>query len=261
MNRFEPLRTYVSPSARAVVRMAAESDPDPRLGQRVGREPLPHWRACGRKRSFCSFAAGQLEPERAQLLDGQDQPARGADLRDLLDRDQGRAACRCRGRRAAPRRRGRRGRARDRARRCPRGTRATRRSRQRAARCGRGRAFGRGRGSPAARRSGCRTARPECNSQFAVRRGWEPWPRLRRSADAQTAAAKVQRYLSVCCEAPLDLAASFSDGRGFLICSSCGKVLAVEPKPERERTSPGPYAGEWQTASTLFPSASSTYAP
>ena len=29
MNRFEPSRTYSSPSSRAVVRIAAESEPDP----------------------------------------------------------------------------------------------------------------------------------------------------------------------------------------------------------------------------------------
>ena len=45
--------------------------------------------------------------------------------------------------------------------------------------------------------------------------------------------AHVERYLSVCCEAPIDRAA-FSDGRGFLICSACGKVFAVERKPERK---------------------------
>ena len=47
----------------------------------------------------------------------------------------------------------------------------------------------------------------------------------------RTAEAKVQQYLSSCCEAPIDHA-SFSDGRGFLICSACSKVLAVEPKAE-----------------------------
>jgi hypothetical protein len=53
---------------------------------------------------------------------------------------------------------------------------------------------------------------------------------------APTAEAQLERYLSVCCEAPID-PASFSDGRRFLICSSCGKVLAVEPKRERSRSS------------------------
>jgi hypothetical protein len=46
---------------------------------------------------------------------------------------------------------------------------------------------------------------------------------------AQSAGAQVERYLSVCCQAPIDRAV-FSDGRGFLICSSCKQVLAVEPK-------------------------------
>jgi hypothetical protein len=45
-------------------------------------------------------------------------------------------------------------------------------------------------------------------------------------------ATVVQRYLSVCCEAQID-AAAFSDGRRFLICSACGKVLAVEAKRKR----------------------------
>ena len=48
----------------------------------------------------------------------------------------------------------------------------------------------------------------------------------------QTAEAKVENYRSVCCAAALDRAV-FSDGRGFVICSACGKVLAVEPKRER----------------------------
>jgi hypothetical protein len=47
----------------------------------------------------------------------------------------------------------------------------------------------------------------------------------------KNAEAKVDRYLSGCCE--IDRAA-FSDGRGFLICSACGNVLAVEPKPVRK---------------------------
>jgi hypothetical protein len=48
----------------------------------------------------------------------------------------------------------------------------------------------------------------------------------------KTAEAEVERYRSVCCQAPIDRAA-FSDGRGFLTCSACGKVLAVEAKPVR----------------------------
>ena len=46
----------------------------------------------------------------------------------------------------------------------------------------------------------------------------------------KNAEAKVERYVSVCCEAKIDRA-EFSDGRGFLICSACGNVVAVEPKP------------------------------
>jgi hypothetical protein len=45
----------------------------------------------------------------------------------------------------------------------------------------------------------------------------------------QIAEATVQRYRSACCDAPIGRAA-FSDGRGFLICSACSKVLAVERK-------------------------------
>jgi hypothetical protein len=47
----------------------------------------------------------------------------------------------------------------------------------------------------------------------------------------QTAEANVERYRSVCCSAALEPAV-FSDGRRFLICAKCGKVLAVEPRPE-----------------------------
>jgi hypothetical protein len=52
-------------------------------------------------------------------------------------------------------------------------------------------------------------------------------------AMAKTAEARVQSYLSSCCEARIEHA-SFSDGRGFLICSGCSKVLAVEKKRERK---------------------------
>jgi hypothetical protein len=51
----------------------------------------------------------------------------------------------------------------------------------------------------------------------------------------QTTEPIVEVFRSACCEARLDRAA-FSDGRRFLICSACGKVLAVEarpPAPER----------------------------
>src|SRR4026209_2665352 len=63
MNRFVPSSTYSPSSRRATVRIAAES-----------------------------------EPERPELLHREDQPARRADFRDLLDRDQGEQ---CPGARAA----------------------------------------------------------------------------------------------------------------------------------------------------------------
>jgi hypothetical protein len=51
----------------------------------------------------------------------------------------------------------------------------------------------------------------------------------------------------------------FSDGRRFLVCAACGRVLAVEPKAEGDRDAGGrSYSGEWQTASTLLPSGSRT---
>jgi hypothetical protein len=52
---------------------------------------------------------------------------------------------------------------------------------------------------------------------------------LRRKMTRQTAERTIQVYRSACCEARLELAA-FSDGRRFLICSACGKVLAVEAR-------------------------------
>ena len=63
------------------------------LGERVGRQPL----ARGELRQeapLLLLAAGELERERAELLHRQDQPARRADLRDLLDRDEGRERAR-----------------------------------------------------------------------------------------------------------------------------------------------------------------------
>jgi hypothetical protein len=48
----------------------------------------------------------------------------------------------------------------------------------------------------------------------------------------QSAEARVDTYQSACCGARIDVA-SFSDGRHFLICSACSKVMAVEPKPVR----------------------------
>jgi hypothetical protein len=53
------------------------------------------------------------------------------------------------------------------------------------------------------------------------------------TAMPQIAEARVQRYRSACCDAPIGRAA-FSDGRRFLICSACAKVLAVERQPARK---------------------------
>jgi hypothetical protein len=52
---------------------------------------------------------------------------------------------------------------------------------------------------------------------------------------ARSAGAQVERYLSVCCQALIERAV-FSDGRGFLICSECRQVLAVEAGRRREKT-------------------------
>jgi hypothetical protein len=73
----------------------------------------------------------------------------------------------------------------------------------------------------------------------------------------QTVEAIVRDYRSGCCRA-ID-AAMFSDGRRFLVCAACGRVLAVEPKAEGDGDAGGrSYSGEWQTASTLLPSGSRT---
>ena len=87
MKRFEPSRTYSSPSRRAVVRIAAESEPEPASVSAYAASTSPD-ASRGRKRAFCSSVPGELEPERAELLHREDEPARRADLRDLLDRDE-----------------------------------------------------------------------------------------------------------------------------------------------------------------------------
>ena len=59
----------------------------PGLGERIRGQPL----AGGELRQVALLLllrAGELQPERAELLDGEDQAARRADLRDLLDRDE-----------------------------------------------------------------------------------------------------------------------------------------------------------------------------
>jgi hypothetical protein len=48
-------------------------------------------------------------------------------------------------------------------------------------------------------------------------------------------APKVESRSSACCAAALDRG-FFSDGRSFVICSACGKVLAVEPKRDQKTT-------------------------
>ena len=57
------------------------------LGQRVRGEHLARRESRQPGRALLVRAA-ELEPERAELLHREDQPARGADLRDLLDRDE-----------------------------------------------------------------------------------------------------------------------------------------------------------------------------
>src|SRR6266536_2326494 len=71
MNRLPPLRTYSSPSSVAVVRIAAE----PLAGRELRQVAL-----------LLLLAPRQLQPQRPQLLRGDDQSARGAHLGDLLDR-------------------------------------------------------------------------------------------------------------------------------------------------------------------------------
>ena len=85
MNRLPPFRTYSSPSRRAVVRIAARVGAAPGLGQRVRGEPLAA-RELRQEALLLLLGAGELDPERAELLHGDDQPARRADLRDLFDR-------------------------------------------------------------------------------------------------------------------------------------------------------------------------------
>src|SRR5204862_120948 len=57
------------------------------LRQRVGGEPLAA-RELRQEALLLLLRSRQLDPERAKLLHREDQPARGADLGDLLDRDQ-----------------------------------------------------------------------------------------------------------------------------------------------------------------------------
>ena len=59
----------------------------PGLGERVRGQPLAR-REPRQIALLLLLRAGELEPERAELLHREDQPARRADLRDLLDRDE-----------------------------------------------------------------------------------------------------------------------------------------------------------------------------
>ena len=88
--RDEPLRAVrgrTSPSRRASVRIAAAVRA--RAGSvsayAASHSPLA---SRGRKRCFCSSVPASLIPSDAELLDGEDQAARRADLRHLLDRDE-----------------------------------------------------------------------------------------------------------------------------------------------------------------------------
>ena len=58
---------------------------------------------------------------------------------------------------------------------------------------------------------------------------------LRRRMTRHTAEPTVHVYRSACCEARL-FPAAFSNGRRFLICSACGKVLAIEARHENSTT-------------------------
>ena len=61
MNRFEPSRTYSPPSRRAVVRIAAESEPDPDSVSAYAASHSPD-ASRGSHRSFCSSEPASLSP-------------------------------------------------------------------------------------------------------------------------------------------------------------------------------------------------------
>ena len=61
MKRFEPSSTYSSPSRRAVVLIAAESEPDPASVSAYAASTSPEARL-GRKRAFCSSDPASLSP-------------------------------------------------------------------------------------------------------------------------------------------------------------------------------------------------------
>ncbi len=61
MKRFDPSRTYSSPSRRAVVRIAAESEPDPASVSAYAASTSPE-ASEGRNRAFCSSVPASLSP-------------------------------------------------------------------------------------------------------------------------------------------------------------------------------------------------------
>ena len=157
-----------------------------RLGQRVRGEPFAR-REPRQEALLLLVGPRELEPERPELLHGDDQAARRADLRDLLDRDE-----RHQRRRADaavllveedPEDLVARGRARRR----PTGTRRSCRSPPRAARCARARGRERGRGSRAARRSaGRQTPRQVYAGNYGRRLSAAPDPRGCRGQQSPT---------------------------------------------------------------------------
>ena len=87
MKRLPPFRTY-SPLSRARGRAHRGGvGAGARLGERVRGEPFAR-RELRQEALLLLVAARELEPERAELLHGDDQAARRADLRHLLDRDE-----------------------------------------------------------------------------------------------------------------------------------------------------------------------------
>ncbi len=103
MKRFDPSRTYSSPSRRAVVRIAALSEPEPDSVSAYAGNHSPR-RKLRRNAAFCSSRPRELEPERAELLHREDERRRRADLRRTPRSRSAREACRCRARRTPPRR-------------------------------------------------------------------------------------------------------------------------------------------------------------
>ena len=62
MKRLPPLSTYSSPSRRAWVRIAAESEPEPGSVERVRRQPLAAREARAGSAAFCSSVPASLSP-------------------------------------------------------------------------------------------------------------------------------------------------------------------------------------------------------